>query len=35
MGHIYYTPAFRGSQSCYDVLLGIDAMISAMAAPNP
>lgn len=33
--NIYYTPAFRGSQSCYDVLLGIDAMISAMAAPGP
>ena len=31
--NIYYTPAFRGSQSCYDVLLGIDAMVSAMARP--
>ncbi len=33
--NIYYTPAFRKSQSCYDVLLGIDAMVSAMAALDP
>lgn len=33
--NIYYTPAFRNTQSCYDVLLGIDAMVSAMADPNP
>lgn len=33
--NIYYTPAFRKSQSCYDVLLGIDGMVSAMASLRP
>ena len=33
--NIYYTPAFRKSQSCYDVLLGIDRMVSAMASLRP
>ena len=28
--NIYYTPAFRKSQNCHDVLLGIDGMVSAM-----
>lgn len=27
---IFYTPAFRKTQSCYDVMLGVDAMVQAM-----
>lgn len=29
-GNIFYTPAFRKTGSCYDVMLGIDAMVQAM-----
>lgn len=28
--NIYYTPTFRKSGSCYEVMLGLDAMVSAM-----
>ena len=35
-GTIFYTPAFRKTGSCYDVMLGIDAMVSAMMeCPSP
>lgn len=31
VNNVYYTPAFRKTGSCYEALLGIDAMIHALA----